>query len=618
MDDSKNFAPSRLRVNNLLEQHFDTAFAAPNGISKLRELILTLAMQGKLVEQDVNDPPASELLREIEKEREKGAREGATTRRAGGFGSREDAKTRRGGENKLPEIKAEDVPYELPKGWEWVRLGEIGEINPRNVANDSGLAGFVPMPLIPAGYSENHQFEQRPWSDIKKAYTHFADGDVGMAKITPCFENAKSCVFSGLPNGIGAGTTELHIFRNSFRSVVPRFLLYYLKNPHYISKAVASMTGSAGQKRVPTSYFSEEPFPLPPLPEQQRIVARIDQLMARCDELEKLRKEREQKRLAVHAAAIRQLLDPSLRAFAPSREPNSSNTPTPASSREPNPSSRDPFHFLAQHFGELYTVKENVAELRKAILQLAVMGRLVEQDENDPPASELLREIEREKRERAREGAKARRGGENKLSEIRAEDVPYELPKGWEWVRLNDALDVRDGTHDTPKYVDVGYPLVTSKNIYTGKLNLEDVKYISEEEHEKIAERSKVDKGDILFAMIGSIGNPVIVDSDVEFSIKNVALFKYFMDGKPNNRYLQYYLVHAQKNMKAISSGAVQSFVSLGFLRNYPFPLPPLREQHRIVARIDQLMALCDKLDQQIGAARGKQNELLNAVMGAF
>ena len=555
-------------VHDLLEKHFETAFAAPDGIAKLRELILTLAMRGKLVEQDPNDPPASELLKEIELEKQRLIQEGKIKK-----------------PKPLPPIKPEEVPYELPQGWEWVRLGEIGTINPRNDAEDSATAGFVPMPLIAEGYSDKHQFEERPWGEIKKGYTHFADGDVGMAKITPCFENAKSCVFSDLPNGIGAGTTELHIFRNSFNSVAPRFLLYYLKNPNYISRTVPKMTGSAGQKRVPTPYFTQQLFPLPPLREQQRIVERIDQLMARCDALETLRKQREEKRLAVHTAAIKKLLD------------------------APDGSAWD---FIQQHFGELYTVKENVAELRKAILQLAVMGRLVPQDPNDPPASELLKEIEAEKQRLIKEGKIKK---PKPLPPIKPEEVPYELPQGWEWVRLNDALDVRDGTHDTPKYVDVGYPLVTSKNLYTGALCLDNVKYISKEDYEKIAERSKVDKGDILFAMIGSIGNPVIVDFIFEFSIKNVALFKYFLVGKPYNRYLYYYLFHAQDNMKSISSGAVQRFVSLGFLRNYPFPLPPLPEQHRIVKRIDQLMALCDRLEQQIDAATGKQTELLGAVM---
>jgi type I restriction enzyme, S subunit len=375
----------------LLEQHFDTAFAVPDGIARLRELILTLAMQGRLVEQDPNDPPASELLKEIQAEKQQLVKAGKIRK----------TKT-------LPPIKPEEVPYELPKGWEWVRLGEIGIINPRNNAEDSAKAGFVPMPMIPEGFSEKHQYEERPWSEIKKGYTHFSDGDVGMAKITPCFENAKSCIFSGLPNGIGAGTTELHIFRNTFKSVVPRFLLYFLKNPRRIYRAVSKMTGSAGQKRVPTPYFTEEAFPLTPIKEQQRIVDRIDQLMARCDELEKLRKEREEKRLAIHAAAINQLLE------------------------APDGSA---WNFIQQHFGELYTVNANVAELRKAILQLAVMGRLVPQNPDDPPASELLKEIKAEKQRLVKAGKIKK---PKPLPPIKPEEVPFELPQGWEWVRLGD------------------------------------------------------------------------------------------------------------------------------------------------------------------------------------
>ena len=272
----------------------------------------------------------------------------------------------------------------------------------------------------------------------------------------------------------------------------------------------------------------------------------------------------------------------------------------------------DSWQFISKHFGELYSVKENVTKLRRAILQLAVMGKLVPQDPNDVPANKLFEELESEKKRLVRSG---KLKASKPLTEINPDEVPYQLPNGWIWARLNDVLDVRDGTHDTPKYVDFGYPLITSKNLYTGKLSFEDVKYISEEDHQKIRERSKVDIGDILFAMIGSIGNPVIVDSDAEFSIKNMALFKFYQTGVPDNRFLHYFLIHAQENMKAISSGAVQSFVSLGFLRNYLFPLPPLAEQARIVSKIDRLMACCDNLEQQIDEASFKQTQLLNALI---
>jgi type I restriction enzyme S subunit len=252
-----------------LKENFGQLYTVRENVAELRKAILQLAVMGKLVPQDPNDPPASELLKEIEAEKQRLIKE---------------KKIRK--PKKLPPITPEDVPYQLPEGWEWVRLGDIGEINPRNTAEDQQPAGFVPMPLIPEGFSEIHKIEKRKWGEIKKGYTHFAEGDIAMAKITPCFENAKSCIFSNLPSGIGAGTTELHVFRNTFNSVVPRYLLYHLKNPNFISRTIPFMTGSAGQKRVPTPYFREHLFPLPPLPEQRRIVAKIDQLMARCDELE--------------------------------------------------------------------------------------------------------------------------------------------------------------------------------------------------------------------------------------------------------------------------------------------------------------------------------------------
>lgn len=568
-------------VHDLLEKHFETAFAAPDGIAKLRELILTLAMRGKLVPQDPNDPPASELLKEIEAEKQRLIKEGKIRK-----------------PKPLPPIKPEEVPYELPRGWEWVRLGEIGTINPRNDAEDSATAGFVPMPLIAEGYSDKHQFEERPWGEIKKGYTHFADGDVGMAKITPCFENAKSCVFSDLPNGIGAGTTELHIFRNSFNSVAPRFLLYYLKNPNYISRTVPKMTGSAGQKRVPTPYFTQQLFPLPPLREQHRIVKRIDQLMARCDALEKLRKEQEEKRRSVHAAAIRQLLD------APNQSADSA--------------ADSAWSFLKQHFGELYSVKENVAELRKAILQLAVMGRLVPQDPNDPPASELLKEIETEKQRLIQEGKIKK---PKKLPPIKPEEVPYELPQGWEWVRLGELVS-KLGSGSTPRggksaYVNEGIPFLRSQNVWNDGLRLDDVAYIPEETHKKM-EATKVAAKDILLNITGaSLGRTSLVPDDFEEAnvSQHVTIIRCI---QPDQRRFIHFLLqspYCQRMIWTRQVGMAREGLSKKVLELFEVPLPPLPEQHRIVKRIDQLMALCDTLEQQIDAATGKQTELLNAVM---
>ena len=236
------------------------------------------------------------------------------------------------------------------------------------------------------------------------------------------------------------------------------------------------------------------------------------------------------------------------------------------------------------------------ADLRKAILQYAVEGKLVPQDNQDEPASILYEKIIVEKENLIKQGKIKK---EKPLPPITDDEIPYDIPENWKWVRLGEVCDVRDGTHDTPKYISNGIPLITSKNISNNTILFDNVKYISSEDYRAIANRSFVDTGDILFAMIGSIGNPVIVNTDKQFAIKNVALFKFHQNHFFYNKYLLIFLQLNQYIMQKKSSGAVQSFVSLKFLREYLFPLPPLKEQERIVKKIDELMGLCDKLEQE-------------------
>lgn len=315
------------------------------------------------------------------------------------------------------------------------------------------------------------------------------------------------------------------------------------------------------------------------LAEQKRIVAKVDELMALCDRLEAQQQERDTR----HAALVRA----SLARFT--------EAPTPAN-----------LQFL---FHPSYEVSP--ADLRKTILTLAVQGKLVPQDPNDEPAEELFARIESTKKKLIEQRT---------IKRVTVEPNPCgdecgPLPPNWLWTRLGNAFDVRDGTHDTPKYTTEGFPLITSKNIYSGRLLFEGANFISEKDHRRISERSRVDRGDILFAMIGSIGNPVIVDTDREFSIKNVALFKYFSAVDSEPRFLLLYLKLVAEEMKAKAAGGVQAFVSLSFLRNYPFPLPPLAEQRWIVAKAEQLMSLVDELEQQLTACRATAEKLLTALV---
>lgn len=185
-------------------------------------------------------------------------------------------------------------------------------------------------------------------------------------------------------------------------------------------------------------------------------------------------------------------------------------------------------------------------------------------------------------------------------------EFPYEVPENWIWCSYDTICDVRDGTHDSPQYVDKGYPLITSKNLKNGELSFENISYVSREDHLKISMRSKVDEGDLLFAMIGTIGNPVLIEKiDVEFSIKNVALFKPYKE-LILAKYLKYLLLE-KSNMDRLlekSNGSTQKFIALGKLRSHPIPVSPLPEQQRIVDRIESLFEKIDKAEDLINEAR--------------
>ncbi|AXI65288.1 TPA: restriction endonuclease subunit S [Streptococcus suis] len=239
-------------------------------------------------------------------------------------------------------------------------------------------------------------------------------------------------------------------------------------------------------------------------------------------------------------------------------------------------------------------------KLKKSILQYAMQGKLVAQNPNDEPVEILLEKIRAEKQKLFEEG-KLKKKDLTEMVVIKGDDnshyqdVPYDIPESWKWVRLNNILDVRDGTHNTPKYVNEGVPLLTSKNLVNGKIVKEPSKLISIEDSLEINKRSKVDKNDILLAMIGTVGNPVLVpELDYEFSVKNVAILKHITE--LNMKFTYYFIQYHSIELKKISSGAVQNFVSLKTLRQILFPLPPLAEQRRIVSKISKIFSVFETL----------------------
>jgi len=270
-----------------ITNHFDTLYHSPEAIDNLKKNILNEAVRGRLVAQDPIDEPASELLKKIEAEKQRLYDEGEIRK-----------------PKKLPPVSEDEVPFEIPEGWEWTTLNEAGQINPRNKADDRIEASFISMSMISEGYMKMHETETRPWKDIKSGYTHFAENDVGLAKITPCFQNGKAAIFTGLKNSIGAGTTELYIFRSLIPDLIPEYVYAFLKSSMFVAKGVSKMSGTAGQQRVSKDYFQNSPFPLPPALEQKRIVQRIEELFAICDQF----KARLEERSAVNERLVKGLV----------------------------------------------------------------------------------------------------------------------------------------------------------------------------------------------------------------------------------------------------------------------------------------------------------------------
>ena len=250
-----------------------------NMYQRLKKAILQEAIQGKLVPQIAEEGTAQDLLKQIKEEKLKLVKEGKLKKSA-----LKNSVIIKGDDNryyekigKTVQCIEDEMSFEIPKSWEWVRLKDIFLINPKNEAEDNTLSAFIPMEKITATYSSKFTYDAVKWGTIKKGFTHFADGDVAFAKITPCFQNRKSVIFHSLPNGIGAGTTELKVLRPFGETIDRWFLLYFLETPYFIDEA--KFKGTANQQRIITGYLENKLFPLPPLTEQQRIVEKVNQLM---------------------------------------------------------------------------------------------------------------------------------------------------------------------------------------------------------------------------------------------------------------------------------------------------------------------------------------------------
>lgn len=477
----------------------------------LKNSILQLAMQGKLVEQRAEEGTAKELIVQIGIEKERLIKEGKIRK-----------------EKPLPKIKEEEIPFKIPNSWEWVRWGNLANSIQYGYNAPSTPQGDIRIVRI-----SDIQNNIVNWSTVP--YCQISEKEIPMYLLS---ENDLLFARTGGTVGKSYLVTNLteraiyagYLIRSNYnKRLCAKYLKYFMESPLYWSQLKSGITQTA-QPNCNGKTLSKMTIPIPPIEEQKRIVEKIDELFSYIERYEK-------------AYSKLEILD-----------------------------------------------KNFSGDMQKSILQYAMQGKLVEQRPEEGTGEELYCQIQAEKEKLIKEGKIKK---EKSLPEISRDEMPFDIPVTWKWVRLSEVVDVRDGTHDSPRYYETGIPLVTSKNISGGGLSFDNVKYISKEDAKRINERSNVDTGDILFAMIGSIGNPVIVNKDRDFCVKNVALFKIFSKEKLYVEYLYWFLFLEQFVMQKIASGGVQSFISLKVFRNYLFPLPPYEEQKRIVIELKNVMLYC-------------------------
>jgi type I restriction enzyme S subunit len=478
---------------------------------QLKASILQYAIQGKLVEQRAEEGTGEELYQQIQAEKQRLIAEKKIKK-----------------EKTLVEITEDEIPFDIPESWKWVRLGDCTgysqtkpKISPKDITDDMWSLDLEDIQKESGAILTRTTASERKITGDKVL---FYKGQVLYSKLRPYLKK----ILIAPDNGIC--TPELVPFNTYL--VYANYIVYVLRSPH-IDYVVNSVTYGVKMPRVGTETMVNLLIPLPPLSEQKRIVAKIEELLPL---------------IGRYAVAYEKL----------------------------------------EQFNAKFP-----EDMKKSILQYAIQGKLVEQRAEEGTAEELYQQIQAEKQHLI---AEKKIKKEKTLPEIAEDEVPFDIPESWKWCRLSDIIDVRDGTHDSPKYVPEGIPLITSKNLSNGIIDYGNVKYITQEDADKINARSMVEDDDILFAMIGSIGNPVLVKKDREFCIKNMALFKKFADTDIFMQYMYWFFFYAQYKLKKEASGGVQSFISLSRFREYLVPLPPFAEQKRIVAKIEELLPLCERL----------------------
>ncbi|MEH8252983.1 restriction endonuclease subunit S [Aeromonas veronii] len=567
-----------LKIENLITDHLDlwTAAVRPKssagrgsnskleltGIKKLRELILELAVRGKLVPQDPSDEPASVLLERIAAEKAQLVRDGKIK-----------------SEKKYPVISDAEQPHSKPDGWVFERFGNV-------LINRD-------FERIPLAVSER---ERR-----KGGYDYYGasgvidriDGYLFDKPLLLIGEDGANLINRSSPIAfIARGQYWVNNHAHVLDGLNEDLLKYVCLHINAIS-LLPYITGTA-QPKMNQAKMNTIVLGIPPLAEQKRIVAKVDELMALCDQLE----QRSESQLAAHQTLVETLLA----TLTDSGD---------ADELEQN------WARLSNHFDTLFTTETSIDALKQTILQLAVMGKLVPQDPSDEPAAALLERIAAEKARLVKEKAIRKPSSMSPIGEL---PQPFNMPSGWEWVRLGDICHtIADGPHFSPKYVEKneGVAFLSARNISAESIDLVTAKYVSREDHESFCKRVRVKLGDVLYTKGGTTGIAKVNDIETEFSVwVHVAVLQIPLD-KVCNNYLALALnsPHCYTQSQVYTHGIGNKDLGLTRMINITIPFPPLTEQYRIISKVDALMSLCDQLKASLKANQQTQLALAESLV---
>ena len=519
---------------------------------QLRDSILQAAIQGQLVPQEPSDTPAALLLERIQAEQERLIKEKKIRRDKNASviyrtdeGSYYERNLATGEETCIDD----EIPFDIPDSWQWSRVSSVFQLNPKVIADDNISAGFVPMEAISPGYRSEFRYYERKWKQIKAGYTVFADNDIAFAKITPCFQNRKAVVFQGLPNGIGAGTTELKVLRPYGETMHRFFVLYFLESSYFVEEA--TFKGTANQQRITVGYLENKLFPIPPLEEQERIVARIEELMTLVDQYD-------QAKVALD---------------------------------------------------ELESTLPDM--LQQSILQVAIQGQLVPQEPSDTPAALLLDRIQDE-RERLIKEKKIRRNknasviyrtdegsyyernltsGEETCID---DEIPFDIPDSWQWSRGRDLF----APMKSKKPIGEKFTYIDLDAIDNKRNTISNPKEVLSSKAPSRASRA-LEENCILFSLVRPyLRNIAFISSEFKDAIASTGF--YVINPHPS-LYAQYIFrlslsPYVVDGLNQYLKGENSPSINNGHIENFLFPIPPLEEQERIVARIEELMRYTDRL----------------------